>query len=192
MRARISLFLAAAAIAVGLSVAGATPASPSQVEAASAPAITSRAASVAALPRHNDLISYNCAQSSGWGKRVCYDVNQEYFFIYTADGAGVAPSLQFPSNSYFQPGKSLYRGTTGVFEFPGNPYLDEAVWNGSLLVNLYKHNFTTNQHNYVANIANAGVYDALGQIGLYGGNHNYVVWYLQSAGYEFVITRFTG
>lgn len=155
-------------------------------------AVVEAVADVAPASAWNDLYSFNCAQSSGWGTRVCYDVNQEYFFIYTSDGAGVGPSLAFPSNSYAQAGRSLYRGHTGVFEFPGNPYLDEAVWNGGISVNLYVHNFTTNAHNYVGRIVNAGVYDSLGQIGLYGGNFNYVVWYLQTAGYEFVITRFTG
>jgi hypothetical protein len=37
-------------------------------------------------------------------------------------------------------------------------------------------------------IVYGAVYDGPSQIGMYGGNWNYLVWYLSVAGYDLVIT----
>lgn len=142
-------------------------------------------AAAAPAPMYVGVRHDNCAQSQSWSQRVCYDTGDKWFYIYTSPPY-LDPNIQFPSNSGFS-GIGQYAGQAGLFNVTNNLCSDEAKWNGGNYIRIQRSTGGCSSI-FVAHIVYGPFYDGGNQIGMYGGNWNYLVWYLSTRGYDFVIT----
>jgi hypothetical protein len=127
----------------------------------------------------------DCGQSWPYAHRVCYDIGTGWFHIYTT-WPYQQPNLSFPSNTGHS-GIGKYSGYAGIFNVTDNTCNDEARWDGGAHIRVTRKLGACNNQP-AAVIVYGAVYDGPSQIGMYGGNWNYLVWYLSVAGYDLVIT----
>jgi hypothetical protein len=104
-------------------------------------------------------------QSAGYGTRVCFDISENLFKVYT-------PGLyvQFASNG------GSYSGPLGVWS--GDEWRDVANTNGT-------NAWSPSAYTYTSGDA---CYNSGNRICVYGGNNNFLKWFASYGDYEFVVS----
>lgn len=126
----------------------------------------------------------SCYTGQSSGPRVCFDQSAQRFYFINAGGTII---LQFPSNSGYSPGHTAYQGFYGVWDVdPGGT--DEAYYNGAT-GRIHVRPWQGNGYGVDQLVIRPDAcYDTGGQICVYGGNFNYIAWYVNTPEWQFMIS----
>jgi hypothetical protein len=126
----------------------------------------------------------SCNQSGHLGYRVCYDVGDKWVYIYNSSSTSdYTPDIAFPSNSGVD-GIGTYTGYRGIWTSA------ESNWNGAWPLYVPVQDVTGEHIGVGMAYYNQACHDAGNQICVYGGNFNYIAWYANTPGFEFVVTTY--